>query len=166
MSWRDPQKLRSASTKRPCWPGSSALPHSSLSITVLPPITGRILGWLMICDPPEQSPAQISEAINASRASLTTNMRFLIASGLVHRLTRSGGRTAYYRIDDDMWEKVIQRRIASMMSFGKIAQDGVSLLGAGNPRARRVRAAHDFFKWMAKLLASSPGPSPAKPRGG
>jgi predicted transcriptional regulator len=131
----------------------------------LPPITGRILGWLMICDPPEQSPAQISEAISASRASLTTNMRFLIASGLVHRLTRSGGRTAYYRIDDDMWEKVIQRRIASMMSFGKIAQDGVSLLGAGNPRARRVRAAHDFFEWMAKLLASSRKPSPLRPRG-
>ena len=67
----------------------------------LPPITGRILGWLMICDPPEQSAGDIAEAIGASRASLTTNMRLLTATGLVHRLTRSGGRTAYYRIDDD-----------------------------------------------------------------
>ena len=49
----------------------------------LPPITGRIVGWLMICDPPEQSPAQIAEAIGASRASLTTNMRLLIASWIV-----------------------------------------------------------------------------------
>jgi predicted transcriptional regulator len=124
----------------------------------LPPITGRILGWLMICDPPEQSPAQIAEAINASRASLTTNMRLLIASGLVQRLTRSGGRTAYYRIDNDMWQKVIQRRIASMMSFGEITRDGVALLGADRPRAARIRAAHHFFEWMARLLASSPGP--------
>jgi predicted transcriptional regulator len=131
----------------------------------LPPITGRILGWLMICDPPEQSPAQIAEAINASRASLTTNMRLLIASGLVHRLTRSGGRTTYYRIDDDMWQKVIQRRIASMMSFGEITQEGISLLGADSPRAARIRAAHGFFEWMAGLLASSPGPPSAKPRG-
>lgn len=131
----------------------------------LPPITGRILGWLMICDPPEQSPAQIAEAINASRASLTTNMRLLIASGLVHRLTRSGGRTAYYRIDNDMWQKVIQRRIASMMSFGEITRDGVDLLGADHPRAARIRAAHDFFEWMARLLASSPGPPSAKTRG-
>ena len=131
----------------------------------LPPITGRILGWLMICDPPEQSPAQIAEAINASRASLTTNMRLLIASGLVQRLTRSGGRTAYYRIDNDMWQKVIQRRIASMMSFGEITRDGVALLGADRPRAARIRAAHDFFEWMARLLASSPGPPSAKARG-
>ena len=49
--------------------------------------------------------AAAAEAIGASRASLTTNMRLLIASGLVRRLTRSGGRTAYYRIDDDMWER-------------------------------------------------------------
>ena len=126
----------------------------------LPPITGRIVGWLMICDPPEQSPAEIAAAIGASRASLTTNMRLLTASGLVHRLTRSGGRTTYFRIDDDMWQTVIRRRMASMMSFGEITADGIRLLGADNPRAKRIQAAHDFFAWMAKLLARSPGPPP------
>jgi DNA-binding transcriptional regulator GbsR (MarR family) len=130
----------------------------------LPPITGRIVGWLMICEPPEQSAAQIAAAIGASRASLTTNMRLLIASGLVHRLTRSGGRTAYFRIDDDMWQKVIRRRIASMMSFGEITQDAIQLLGADSPRAARVRAAHAFFQWMADVLAAAPGP-PAGRRG-
>jgi hypothetical protein len=38
----------------------------------VPLIAGRILGWLMICDPPEQSAAERAEAIGASRASLTT----------------------------------------------------------------------------------------------
>ena len=131
----------------------------------LPPITGRIVGWLMVCDPPEQSAAQIAAAIAASRASLTTNMRLLTASGLVHRLTRSGGRTAYFRIDDDMWQNVIRRRIASMMSFGDITEDAIRLLGAHSPRAARVRAAHAFFRWMAELRAAAPGP-PAAPRGG
>ena len=129
----------------------------------LPPITGRILGWLMICDPPEQSPAQIAQAIGASRASLTTNMRLLTASGLVHRLTRSGGRTTYFRIDDDMWQNVIRRRIASMMSFGQITQDAIDLLGAGNPCAARVLAAHEFFAWMAKLFAGAQAPPVRRP---
>src|SRR5262249_46707784 len=101
----------------------------------LPPIMGRVVGWLMVCDPPEPSSAQLAEAIAARRASLTTNMRLLIASGLVHRLTRSGGRTAYFRIDDDMWQKVIRRRIASMVSFGEITADAIRLLGPDNPRA-------------------------------
>ena len=51
----------------------------------LPPITGRILGWLLICDPPEQSAGEIAEAIGASRASLTTSMRLLTVGELVRR---------------------------------------------------------------------------------
>lgn len=124
----------------------------------LPPITGRILGWLMICDPPEQSAGEIAAAIGASRASLTTNMRFLIASGLVRRLTRPGGRTSYYRIDDGMWDAVIRRRIASMTSFSQITLDGMTLVGAKTARAGRLRAAHDFFEWMATLLADATAP--------
>jgi hypothetical protein len=106
--------------------GSSAPRRSFPSATELPPITGRILAWLMICDPPEQSADDIAHAISASRAWLTTNMRLLTATGLVHRLMRSIGRTAYYRIDDDAWEKVIRQPVESMMAFGKIVEEGGS----------------------------------------
>jgi predicted transcriptional regulator len=124
----------------------------------LPPITGRILGWLMICEPPEQSAADIAQAIGASRASLTTNMRLLTGGGLVHRLTRSGGRTAYYRVDDDAWEKVIRQRVESMMAFSRIADEGINLVGAASPRATRIRAARTFFHWAAERLADAPQP--------
>jgi hypothetical protein len=129
----------------------------------LPPITGRILGWLMICDPPEQSAADIAAAIGASRASLTTNMRLLTGGGLVHRLTRAGGRTAYYRIDDDAWEKVIRRRVESMMAFSEIAEEGISLVGPTTPRARRIHAARSFFQWAAERLADAPATKASKP---
>jgi DNA-binding transcriptional regulator GbsR (MarR family) len=121
----------------------------------LPPITGRILGWLMICEVPEQSAGEIAEMIGASRASLTTAMRFLTASGFVRRLTRPGGRTTYYCVDDDMWETIIRRRIASMMSFSKITLEGMGLIGPDTPRATRLRAAHQFFDWMAARLAKA-----------
>jgi hypothetical protein len=124
----------------------------------LPPITGRILGWLMICEPPEQSAADIAHAIGASRASLTTNMRLLTAGGLVHRMTRLGERTAYYRIDDDAWEKVLRQRVESMMAFGTIAEEGINLIGRAGSRANRLRAARQCFQWMAERLADSPGP--------
>jgi DNA-binding transcriptional regulator GbsR (MarR family) len=111
----------------------------------------------MICETPEQSAGEIAEAIGASRASLTTNMRFLTASGFVRRLTRPGGRTTYYCVDDDMWDTIIRRRIASMMSFSKITLDGMSLVGADTPRATRLRAAYQFFNSMATRLANPPG---------
>jgi DNA-binding transcriptional regulator GbsR (MarR family) len=120
----------------------------------LPPITGRILGWLMICDPPEQSAGEIATAIGASRASLTTSMRLLMVGELVRRRTRPGERTTYFRIDDDAWEKVIRQRMAAMASLRDITHDAMTLIGPDNARASRVRAAHDFFGWLSESFAA------------
>jgi DNA-binding transcriptional regulator GbsR (MarR family) len=130
----------------------------------LPPITGRILGWLMICDPPEQSAGEIAEAIGASRASITTNMRLLTATELVHRHTRPGERMAYYRVDDDAWEKIVRRKFASLASFRDIARDGMDLVGADSARAARLRAAHEIYGWLEELLANAPQPPSTKRR--
>jgi len=128
----------------------------------LPPITGRILGWLLVCDPAEQSAGEIAEAIGASRASLTTSMRVLTAVGIVRRTTRPGGRTAYYRIEDNAWERVIRLRIMALTSFRDITSDAIGMLGADSPRATRLKAAHTMFGWLADLLATSPGPGARK----
>jgi len=120
----------------------------------LPPITGRILGWLLICDPPEQSAGEIADAIGASRASLTTSMRLLTVGNLVRRRHRPGERTTFFRIDDDAWEKVIRQRIAAMASLREITEDAMVLVGPDSERASRVRAAHDFFGWLAEVFAA------------
>jgi len=131
----------------------------------VPPIAGRILGWLMICDPPEQSAAQIAAAIGASKASLTTNIRVLTDARFVRRRTRPGERTNYYRVDDDAWETVIQRRVASLSAFRNLAADGIDLAGARSDRAERLRVAHDVYDWMAKLFAETPRASTKTSRG-
>jgi DNA-binding MarR family transcriptional regulator len=122
------------------------------------PITGRIVGWLLVCDPAEQSAGEISAAIKASRASLTTNVRALIASGLVRRLRRAGARTAYYRIDDAAWEAMFRRRVASLAAVEPLTDEGARLLGAGSPRAARLRAMQEVFAWFEALIADAPGP--------
>ncbi|MFD4192957.1 GbsR/MarR family transcriptional regulator [Amycolatopsis thermoflava] len=120
-----------------------------------PPIAGRILGWLMVCDPPEQSATQIAGAIGASRASLTTNLNLLTAAGLVRRRTGPGARTTYFRVDDDAWPVVVRRRIATLASFADVAERGMDLFGADSARAGRLRAARETFLWMARAFERS-----------
>ena len=128
----------------------------------LPPITGRILGWLMICEPAEQSAADIATAIKASRASMTSNVRTLQAVGLIRRRTRAGDRTAYYRIDDDAWEAAVRRRIEGMVKFEGIAAQGLQLVGPGTPRASRLLAAYNVYRWVGEMFANPiAGQSPA-----
>jgi DNA-binding transcriptional regulator GbsR (MarR family) len=122
-----------------------------------PPITGRILGWLMVCDPPEQSGSEIAAAIGASRASISTNMRLLTGSGLVRRSRRAGGRTAYYRIDDDAWATVTRRRLTSIASFSELVTEGIDMLGPDTARVARLQAAREVYDWFAGLADELPG---------
>jgi len=123
----------------------------------LPMIAGRILGWLTVCVPAEQSAAQIAEAIGASRASLTTNLRLLTSVGFLGQVTRPGERTVYYRVDDAAWARVVQRQVESLSSLGGILRDGLRLVDdAGEQGAARMRTAHAVFSWLDGVFASAP----------
>lgn len=122
----------------------------------VPPIAGRVLGWLMLCDPPEQSAGQISAAIGASRASLTTNLRMLAGTGFLTWRTRPGERTVYYRLADNAWEAVVREQIAGVTSFLDIARDGLELVGPDSERSARIHQAQATFSWMAKVFADAP----------
>jgi len=136
----------------------------------VPPIAGRVLGWLMVCDPPEQSAGQISAAIGASRASLTSNLRLLTGMGFLTWRTRPGERTLYYRMADDAWAVVARQQIAGITSFLDITRDGLDLVGPDDGRAARIRQAHTTFEWMAGVFKGAPplnhdpaNPEPANP---
>ncbi|WP_433555546.1 GbsR/MarR family transcriptional regulator [Pseudonocardia xinjiangensis] len=131
----------------------------------VPLIAGRILGWLTVCDPAEQSAAQIAEAIGASRASLTTNLRLLSSVGFLTQSTHRGERTTYYRVDDDAWARVVQRQVASFTSLGGILRDGIGIVGEPE-RGARLRVAHEVFAWLDKVLTDAPPLPSVRPRTG
>jgi hypothetical protein len=124
----------------------------------LPLIAGRILGWLTVCVPAEQSAAQIAEAIGASRASLTTNLRLLTSVGFLGQVTRPGERTVYYRVDDAAWARVVQRQVQSLSALGGILRDGMALVddGDGGEQVARMRTAYTVFAWLDDVFAAAP----------
>ncbi|MFG1708049.1 GbsR/MarR family transcriptional regulator [Nonomuraea sp. M3C6] len=128
----------------------------------LPLIAGRILGWLVVCESPEQSADQIGAAIGASRASLSTNLRLLDSVGFLTQITKPGNRTVFYRLDDEAWERVVRRQIASMTVLGEIMNDGIRLVGEDPGRGARMRAARDVFSWMEQVFAEGPPPPSAR----
>lgn len=118
----------------------------------VPLVAGRVLGWLMICDPPEQTAGQIASAIDASRASLTTSLRQLRSIGLIRKTTRPGDPSAYYGMADDAWFAVVRKQVASLSELGRIARDGMDLVGAGSERSARARNAYDVSVWMTGVF--------------
>jgi DNA-binding transcriptional regulator GbsR (MarR family) len=118
----------------------------------LPLITGRVLGWLMVCDPPEQTAAQIATAIGASKASLSTAVRVLEASGFVRTVTRPAERGVHLRVVDDVWERVARRKLEALGQFSEITAEGLEILDDDPARAERVRDAHRLFSWLEREI--------------
>ena len=133
----------------------------------MPMIAGRILGWLMICDPPEQTAGQISRAIGASRASLTSNLRMLGSVGFLSEHTRPGDRSVYYRAAEDAFGRMIARQVESMRRMREILQAGTDLAAGGADRGERLHEAIEAFSWLERALAKSPPRTKPRPgRGG
>src|SRR5258705_10232147 len=60
------------------------------------PMAGRMWGWLLICEPSEQTAAEIAEALHASRGAISGTARLLANAGLVRRSTKPGDRREYF----------------------------------------------------------------------
>jgi DNA-binding transcriptional regulator GbsR (MarR family) len=125
--------------------------HYFADVFGLAPVTARLLAWLMICEPAEQSGADLAAALGVSRASITTSLRLTQAAGLVARHTHPGDRTVYYVIDDDAWHAVLRHRIAAMATFIEIAGEAIGRI-PDDVSATRIKAARDVFAWLGTLI--------------
>ena len=104
----------------------------------LPRPSGRILGWLLVCDPPEQSMPDLVAALGVSKSSVSTATRTLIQAQLVERLSLPGERRDYYRLADDAFSRAMAARMAQIQALRHLAETGLARL-ADAPTARRER---------------------------
>jgi DNA-binding MarR family transcriptional regulator len=143
----------------------------------LPPVTGRVTGWLLICDPPEQTAAEIAEALQTSRSAVGSAIAALENVGQVQRTRAAGERADRVSFHPD----AALRAIESPDEYGAmlaIVRHGLEVLGDAPParRARLLEAAafYDFLlermpaladEWRARrdaLRASGELPDPTQ----
>lgn len=86
-----------------------------------PRTAGRMLGWLMICDPPEQSSADLGAALDASAGSVSTTTRQLMQVGLLDRVTFPGNRASYFRLHEHAWIQVMDARLEGIRGLHQVA---------------------------------------------
>lgn len=127
-----------------------ALEHAGL-----PPIAGRILGRLLLCDPPEQSSAGLADYLSASRGAVSTMTRLLVDAGLVERIRIRGSRATWFRIRTGLWAEMLQREVVRVQQFRALAHEGLELLADAPPERRlRLQEFLDFNEFFAEELPS------------
>ncbi len=104
----------------------------------LPRMAGRIFGWLLVCDPPEQSMEDLALAVQGSKASMSTMTRLLVQAGLVEKVRTPGSRRDQFRVQPGQWQKLWRSRIELIHQATALTGRGLDLL-AGKPSALRAR---------------------------
>jgi hypothetical protein len=64
-----------------------------------PPMVGRVLGYLLVCEPRDQTIAELSDALLASRSAITGALSVLETIHAVRRSRAAGERSDRVRID-------------------------------------------------------------------
>ncbi|HEY3954283.1 MAG TPA: hypothetical protein VGM53_12980 [Streptosporangiaceae bacterium] len=139
------------------------------------PMVGRLLGYLMLCDPPGQSIAELAEALLASRSAITNAAAFLDNLGYIRRSRAAGERM------DRIWVDLSSAEatgfdVTEYQEQGDLAREGLAVLADAPPERRALllwyAAFADFLvarlplvekDWIAHreaLLASGEFPDP------
>lgn len=118
----------------------------------MPRMTARLLGWMLICDPPRQSITDLANALGVSRASVSISTRLLQASGLIRRVGEPGVRGYRFELDPAFFSG----QMNAANPFGllrEVLERGVSVAGGeDDPRAARLREARDFYAFVERAI--------------
>ncbi len=117
----------------------------------VPRMAGRILAWLLLCEPPEQTMQDLVDALGASKSSISTMTRLLMNFGLIERLSLPGERRDFYRVRSDVWRHSLEDAQRKFEGFRDMAQCGLVLL-EDEPLERRARiqAMHDVYDLLVR----------------
>jgi DNA-binding transcriptional regulator GbsR (MarR family) len=119
----------------------------------LPRMAGRILGVLLISNPPEQSLMDLCGVLQASKSAISTNARLLDEMGLIERARSPLPRQIYFRFAPGGWVVFMRMRLRLMASLHQIAEHGLELLKDEDPALRaRLQEAHDMFSLIEQEL--------------
>jgi len=115
----------------------------------MPRMTGRILGALLISDPPAQSINELSEKLKASKSSISIMARLLVEYGLIERVASPVPRRDFYRFKPGGWIIYMRQWLGLMAELHKITERGMALMTSKPPELQqRLQEAHDLFSFV------------------
>lgn len=122
--------------------------------TGLPRMAGRMFGWLLISDPPYQSPAELAGVLMASKGSISTTVRLLSQLGFIERYIIPGERHDHFRLRENALKRTVKRGIEDEIKmFRELADRGLELMKDEIPeRLQWLEQMHDRYAFLEKAF--------------
>ncbi|HET7027973.1 MAG TPA: MarR family transcriptional regulator [Candidatus Limnocylindrales bacterium] len=115
------------------------------------PMAGRMWGWLLICEPPEQTAADIAEALGASRGAISGTARILAGAGFIRRTMRRGDRREWFNAKPDALESFLLNAGRIYAQLRGVAERGLIATSDRSPESReRLEEMRDLLAFVER----------------
>ncbi|MEW2492636.1 MarR family transcriptional regulator [Streptomyces nodosus] len=115
-------------------------------------IEGRIAGYLMASEATEGvSAEELAKAVGASRGSVSTYTRSLVAAGFVRLVRRPDDRAHYYVMDEDVWAGFLDKEQQYLRGQRALAARALARTTPGGPAHERIRNMRDYLGWLLEV---------------
>ncbi|HXY17537.1 MAG TPA: hypothetical protein VEH79_05160 [Gaiellaceae bacterium] len=118
-----------------------------------PPMVGRLIGYLAVCDPPEQSIGELAEALLASRSAIAGAVNVLETIHVVQRSRIAGERMDRVRIDLSSPQS-LGMDVSEYQELAELAREGLDVLRDAS--AERRAALLEMSAFAEFLLEQMP----------
>ena len=116
---------------------------------------GRVMSWLLLADPPEQSLTEIAHGLGVSKAAVSTSARGLLQSRAVERVSEPGRRGDYYRSIPGKLESVL--RLDNVTSLGRLVDRSLELVADRDQTQSNYALLSEMRAFIDFLEAEIPG---------
>jgi DNA-binding MarR family transcriptional regulator len=120
----------------------------ALANSGVPSMSARVMGRMLVSPSGTMTASELAEALQISQPAVSGAVRQLLQVGFISRERQPGSRKDHYRIREDVFATILERRNNALGEWESSTRSGAELFGADHPVAERLTQAADFFAFI------------------
>ncbi|MFI5733116.1 GbsR/MarR family transcriptional regulator [Kribbella sp. NPDC051587] len=114
----------------------------------VPTMSARVMGRMLVSPDGTMTAAELADTLKISQPAVSGAVRQLIQMSFISRERMPGSRKDHYRIREDVFAAILERRNQALTEWAASSSYGASLFGPDTTVGRRLSEAADFFSFV------------------
>jgi DNA-binding MarR family transcriptional regulator len=114
----------------------------------VPSMSARVMGRMLVSPSGVMTAAELAESLQISQPAVSAAVRQLLQVSFISRERLAGSRKDHYRIREDVFAAILERRNLALDEWESSSRSGADLFGPDTPVGSRLTEAAEFFAFI------------------
>jgi DNA-binding MarR family transcriptional regulator len=114
----------------------------------VPTMSARVMGAMLVSPDGTMTAAELADLLKISQPAVSGAVRQLLQVSFISRERQPGSRKDHYRIREDVFAAILERRNLALSEWESTSRSGAALFGEDTPVGERLTEAADFFAFI------------------